>query len=201
MLPPLRAFPDPEVSSSSGLFLFGSFSPSNFISIRSRNANYHSGGRGDHKLPLRGKLTPSTAPSSTNQLHLSPAPSFTRAHGRIPPFSPSPPSKMRLSISFFPLPVAINAILTPCVTTGRERVMRLGGGLGESEIGQTQASVSRRRGWLGKSEQVWPSGPQPRRMRSKMGSLTESLFFAISSNSTVWAGFSRLGEMRGGWGK
>jgi len=62
-------------------------------------------------------------------------------------------------------------------------VMRLGGGFGESEIGETQASVSRRSGWFGNKEQVWPSGPQPRRIRSKMGSLTESLFYAIRTDS------------------
>lgn len=122
-----------------------------------------------YKLPLRGKLTPSTAALSTNQLHLSPAPSLTNAQG-----SPAPSSKIFFKISFLPEPVATKATLTPCVTTGKLSVMRFGGGLGESSIGATQASVSRSRACPGNKLQVWPSGPQPSRSRSKMGSLTES---------------------------
>src|SRR6266536_3927638 len=89
------------------------------------------------RLPLRGKLTPSTAALSVNQLHLSPAPSLTKAHGK-----PLPSSKIFFMISFFPDPVATNAIFTPCVTTGKLSVILFGGGFGESSIGATHASVS-----------------------------------------------------------
>ena len=52
------------------------------------------------------------------------------------------------------------------IPTGRVRVTRQGGGLGESVIGATirppaLGSGSDRRAWPGKREQVWPSGPMP----------------------------------------
>lgn len=122
-----------------------------------------------YKLPLLGKLTPSTAALSVNQLHLSPAPSLTNAQG-----SPFPPSKICFRISFLPPPVATNAILTPCVTTGKLSVILFGGGFGLSSIDATHASVSRNSLWPGNKLQVCPSGPQPSRMRSKIGSLTLS---------------------------
>ena len=66
-------------------------------------------------------------------------------------------------------PAATTATQRAAFRTGRVRVMRLGGGLGESVIEATHAVDSNRSGWEGKREATWPSGPMPRRMRSKEG--------------------------------
>ena len=50
-----------------------------------------------------------------------------------------------------------------------------GGGLGESTIGAIQRSSSLSNAWPGKSDAVCPSGPIPRRIKSKMGNRAESL--------------------------
>src|SRR5271154_1101495 len=107
----------------------------NNISHQSR----HSPGKRIHKLPLRGKLTPSTALESVNQLTLSPPPSLTSPHGKL---LPSSVSSIFFRISFLPPPVATKAILFPCVTTGSVSVILLGGGLGESSMAATHASDS-----------------------------------------------------------
>jgi hypothetical protein len=99
-----------------------------------------------HRLPLLGNATPSTAGLSVNHVHLSPAISFTSAQGK-----PLPSSKISFMISFFPPPVATNAILSPAVTTGSASVILVGGGFGESSMGRTQPLVSRNRGWPGTS--------------------------------------------------
>jgi len=125
-----------------------------------------------HRLPLRGNPTPSTAFPSQSQLTLSPPPSFTKPQGKL---LPSSLSKISFNIPFLPSPVATKAILMAWVTTGSVRVIRFGGGFGESLMGDTQASASRSNSWLGNRLQVCPSGPQPRSRRSKTGSLTLSL--------------------------
>src|SRR2546423_4805317 len=102
--------------------------------------------RSTYKLPLLGKFTPSTALESVNQLTLSPALSLTKPHGK---FRPSSVSRICFKISFLPPPVATNASLFACVTTGSVSVILLGGGFGESSIAATHASDSLSSSWLG----------------------------------------------------
>lgn len=97
-------------------------------------------------------------------------------------------------MSFFPPPVATNAMLTACVTTGSVSVIRFGGGLGESLTPTTQASSSRSWGWPGNKLQVWPSGPTPSRIRSKMGILTLSLAANERLSSSVYRSASSVGS-------
>lgn len=63
-----------------------------------------------HRLPRRGKPTPTTAWESVNQLTLSPPPSLTKPHGKL---LPSSVSRISFKILFLPSPVATNAILIP----------------------------------------------------------------------------------------
>ena len=59
--------------------------------------------------------------------------------------------------------------------TGRDMVMRSGGGLGEFSTGSTQLSVAASWERLGNSEATWPSGPKPSNMASKIGSPAEHM--------------------------
>ena len=53
--------------------------------------------------------------------------------------------------------------------TGRVRVTRSGGGLGESRTATATRSVIRISGRSGNSEAMWPSGPTPRKQMSNDG--------------------------------
>ena len=61
---------------------------------------------------------------------------------------------MVAAISALPSPTAVKHFDFAAFTTGRENVIRSGGGLGESEIGNIQGSVTLRRAWSGKSEHI-----------------------------------------------
>ena len=62
------------------------------------------------------------------------------------------------------------SLIAHLLMTGRDMVMRSGGGLGEFSTGSTQLSVAASWERLGNREATWPSGPKPSSMASKIGS-------------------------------
>jgi hypothetical protein len=73
------------------------------------------------------------------------------------------------STSAFPAPFATKVTFAAACTTGMVKVIRSGGGFGESVMGAIHLSFTRTSGWWGKSEQQWPSGPIPSSRRSNRG--------------------------------
>lgn len=70
-------------------------------------------------------------------------------------------------------PTTTNTTRAAWFMTGYVNVMRLGGGFGLSSMYATQRSSSVSSSWPGKRDAVWPSGPTPRRIRSKIGNRAE----------------------------
>lgn len=101
-------------------------------------------------------------------------------------------SLVTLTKSNLAAPAKGNTALRALLMTGYVKVMRQGGGLGESSIEATHLSVTSSNGWPvlhnnfnekffqnfvqivqpGKREQVWPSGPAPTSNKSNLGKAT-----------------------------
>nr|ACN30969.1 unknown [Zea mays] len=69
----------------------------------------------------------------------------------------------------FPAPVTTIATYADELITGNVNVILSGGGFGESLMYVTHLSFSLTRGWPGKRDAMWPSGPIPRSWRSNLG--------------------------------
>jgi hypothetical protein len=61
---------------------------------------------------------------------------------------------MVAAISALPSPTAVKHLDLAAFTTGKENVIRSGGGFGESVMGNIQGSVTLRRAWSGNSEHI-----------------------------------------------
>ena len=88
---------------------------------------------------------------------------------RIPPGSNSL-SAFHCSLKDEGQPRQLDVLKADLLMTGKDMVMRSGGGLGEFSTGSTQLSVAASWERLGNSEATWPSGPKPSSMASKIGS-------------------------------
>jgi hypothetical protein len=97
-----------------------------------------------------------------------------------------------LITSALPAPLAMKAKWCAAFSTGIVRVIRRGGDFGEQFKWATQTEGSCRSRWPGKSEQVCPSGPRPRKSRSNMGKPAESSGGSRARNwpSNCWAAWA-----------
>eukprot|EP00982_Pelagococcus_subviridis_P006396 30087-Pelagococcus_subviridis.AAC.34 len=94
------------------------------------------------------------------------------------------------AISAFPSPTAVKHFVFAALTTGKENVMRSGGGFGESAMGRIQGDAIFNRGCSGNSEQMCPSGPNPSNRRSNTGSPSEFLGRTSLGNAFSRASYS-----------